>query len=113
MFIKDIDILLGEGNRIVNEILIVDTVMANYTNKLTNGIFIPPYRLHNDVEDNTLKMLLKYLGGFIDIENPVDDVRTKIKHDFGLLEKFNGYKQNQAFLKIKKTLEEAMASTSV
>ena len=66
--------------------------MSNYTNKLTNGIFLPPYRLHNDSDDQILKMLLKYIGGFIAIQNPVEDVRTKIKHDFGLLEKFNGYK---------------------
>ena len=94
MFIKDIEILLGQGKRHVNDILIVDTQMSNYTNKLTNGIFLPPYRLHNDVDDTILKVLLKYLGGFVDISNPVEDVRSKIKQDFGLLEKFNGYKQN-------------------
>ena len=111
LYVKDIGILLGAGKRVVNDVLIVDTQMSNYTNKLTSGIFIPPYRLHNDSDDQVLKMLLKYLGGFIDQTNPIEDVRAKIKHDFGLLEKFNGYKQNQAFVKIKKTLEEAMAST--
>ena len=36
------------------------------------------------------------------------DFRVKIKQDFNLLAKFNGLKQTQAFLKIKKTLEEVM-----
>ena len=49
---------------------------------------------------------------FVDTKNPVDDFRSKIKMDFGLLEKFNGFKQTVAFNKIKRTLEEAMETTS-
>lgn len=56
-----------------------------------------------------LNILLKYLGQFVFPEDkkPVD-VKNKIKVDFDLLEKFNGYKQTQAFLKIKKTLQDVM-----
>ena len=62
---KDIEILVGQGKRLVNDIIIVDSQMSNYTNKLTNGIFVPPFRLHNDLDDDILKMLLKYLGSFV------------------------------------------------
>ena len=66
------------------------------------------YRLHQDDNDQMLKTLLKYLGEFLFPADPLDDVRIKIKYDFDLLDKFNGFKQTQAFLKIKKTLQEAM-----
>lgn len=82
--------------------------MCNFTNRLTNGIFLPCYRMHEDENDVMLRTLLKYLGTFIMPQEPLHDFRTKIKKDFGLLEKFNGFKQTQAFLKIKKTLEEVM-----
>ena len=66
------------------------------------------YRLHSDDEDNMLKILLKYLGEFILPLSSNVDIRNKIKEDFDLLEKFNGFKYTQAFLKIKRTLEEVM-----
>ena len=80
--------------------------MSSFTNRLTNGIFVPCYRLHLDSEDNTLKSLLKYLFEFIQTQEI--DFKAKIKDDFKLLEKFNGYKQTQAFFRIKKTLDEVM-----
>ena len=49
---------------------------------------------------------------FVNPLNPIEDFRNKIKLDFGLLEKFNGFKQTVAFNKIKKTLEEAMETNS-
>ena len=69
---------------------------------------MPTYRLHEDKSDQALKLLLRYLADFIFPESPLTDVRAKIKGDFGLLDKFNGFKQTQAYLKIKKTLEEVM-----
>jgi hypothetical protein len=52
-----------------------------------------------------LNILLKYLGQYVLPEDKKTvDVKNKIKVDFDLLDKFNGYKQTQAFLKIKKTL---------
>ena len=63
--------------------------MSNFTNRLTNGIFLPCYRMHEDENDVILRTLLKYLGSFLQ----ESDFRTKIKNDFGLLEKFNGFKQ--------------------
>jgi hypothetical protein len=105
-FVKNIEIL--GGNREQSEILIVDSQMSNFTNRLTNGVFLPCYRMHEDEGDRMLEVLLKYLGEFILPSSPLMDFRQKIKEDFGLLEKFNGFKQTQAFLKIKKTLEEVM-----
>lgn len=64
--------------------------MSNFTNKLTNGIYLPPYSLHDDKDDQMLKILGHYLVSFKDIP----DVRPKIKVDFDLLTKFNGFKQN-------------------
>ena len=67
--------------------------MSNYTNRLTNGIFVPLYRLHEDPEDAVLEILLKYLGDFILADPAIEDFRNKIKEDFKLLEKFNSFKQ--------------------
>jgi hypothetical protein len=39
--------------------------MQNFTNRLTNGVYFPMYRLHSDDEDDMLKLMLKYLGEFI------------------------------------------------
>jgi len=61
--------------------------MQNFTSKLTNGVFLPAYRLHEDATDNLLKSLLVYLLSFIRFN--ITDVRQKIKKDFNLLEKFN------------------------
>ena len=66
--------------------------MSNFTNRLTNGIFLPCYRMHEDESDKMLMVLLKYLGSFIYSSEPLSDFRTKIKQDFGLLERFNGFK---------------------
>ena len=67
--------------------------MSNYTNRLTNGIFVPLYRLHEDPTDGALEILLKYLGDFVLADPAVEDFRTKVKEDFKLLETFNGFKQ--------------------
>jgi hypothetical protein len=76
--------------------------MSNFTNKLTNGIYLPPYSLHDDKNDKILQTLGHYLLSFSDIT----DVRAKIKVDFDLLTKFNGFKQNQAFMKIAQRTQE-------
>ena len=44
--------------------------------------------------------MLKTLGQYLLSFSNVPDVRAKIKVDFDLLTKFNGFKQNQAFIKI-------------
>lgn len=54
--------------------------MQNFTHYLTNGIYLPPYRLNMDYNDELLKYLGEYLMEFINI----DDVRRKIKFDFEL-----------------------------
>lgn len=83
--------------------------MHNFTNRLTNGIFVPGFKIHEDNTDTILKSVLKYLGEFIFTRhNQQLDIKSKIKLDFDLLTKFNGFKQTQAYFKIKKTLEEAM-----
>ena len=64
--------------------------MQNFTSKLTNGVFLPAYRLHEDQTDQLLKSLLAYLLSFERLN--LTDVRHKIKGDFNLLEKFNDYK---------------------
>ena len=76
--------------------------MSNFTNKLTNGVYLPPYNLHDDKNDRMLKELGHYLLSF----SQVPDVRAKIKVDFDLLTKFNGFKQNQAFMKIAQRTQE-------
>lgn len=92
-FFKNIEILIDKGGRSNQDVLIIDTQMANYTNRLTNGIFVPLYRLHEDPDDAVLTTLLKYLGDFILADPAVEDFRTKVKEDFKLLEKFNSFKQ--------------------
>ena len=101
---KSLEVLTGEGGRTEKDIIIVDIEMHSFTNRLTNGLLVPTYKINDQQSDNILLVLLKYLSTFVDLE----DVRLKIKLDFNLLEKFNGFKQTLAFLKIKKTLEEAM-----
>lgn len=68
--------------------------MRNYTNRLTNGIYLPQFSLHDDDE------ILQYLSNYLVNFEKVVDVRTKIKTDFNLLNLFNNFKQNQAFQKI-------------
>ena len=70
--------------------------MHNFTKQLTNGIYIPPYRIHRDHDDFFLKYLCEYLLEFVG----VIDVRQKIKNDFGLDQPFEESKQNKAFHKI-------------
>lgn len=72
-FVKNIEIL--GGNRKQGDILIVDSQMSNFTNRLTNGIFLPCYRMHEDENDVMLKTLLKYLGEFIFPDEPLPDFR--------------------------------------
>ena len=62
--------------------------MESFTNKLTNGIWLPSYRLDKDEKDDTLLILLKYLLEFKDYS----DIRVKIKSDFNLVKKFNEQK---------------------
>jgi hypothetical protein len=64
--------------------------MSNFTNKLTNGIYLPMYSLHDDKNDIMLKSLSQYLHSFT--KPGISDVRAKIKVDFDLLTKFNGFK---------------------
>lgn len=104
------DVLTGEGGRQEHDIIMVDTELVSFTNRLTNGVFCPSFKLHEDPQDVTLKILFKYLYTFVCAEQPVDDIRKKIKADFKLLDKFNSFKQTQAFLRIKKTLDEVMES---
>ena len=66
--------------------------MANFTNRLTNGIWLPTYRIIDDSEDDALKSLIKYLLEFVNIDE-LPDVRVKIKTDFDLVGKFNNQKQ--------------------
>ena len=67
-------------NRKKEQVIIVDTNMHNFTLQLTNGIFIPSYRVHNDHEDTFLNSLREYLLEFVGVL----DVKQKIKNDFGL-----------------------------
>jgi hypothetical protein len=87
-YVKNIDILTGSGNRNPSDIVIVDSQMSNFTNKLTNGIYLPPYSLHDDKNDKILQTLGHYLLSL----SETADVRAKIKVDFDLLTKFNGFK---------------------
>ena len=85
-YVKSLDILTA--NRQEKDIIIVDNHMANFTNRLTNGIWLPTYRIIDDSEDHTLKILIKYLLDFSNVES-LPDVRVKIKTDFDLVGKFN------------------------
>jgi len=62
--------------------------MQSFTTRLTNGIFIPSYRTSEETDDIVLKSLLKYIDSY----SNVDDFRQKVKNDFNLLSKFNGFK---------------------
>lgn len=55
------------ANRQEKDLIIVDNHMANFTNRLTNGIWLPTYRIIDDSEDDTLKILIKYLLSFSDV----------------------------------------------
>jgi hypothetical protein len=59
-YLKNIDLLTKE--RKLNDIIMVDSIMSNYTNRLTNGIYLPPYSLH--IDDTILKELTNYLLSF-------------------------------------------------
>ena len=66
--------------------------MSNFTNKLTNGLYLPPIRFSSSQEyDVCLKSLLKYLTSFV-LEPNEKDVRNLIKVDFDLLNRFNNNK---------------------
>lgn len=64
--------------------------MSSFTKSLTNGVFLPSYRIHEDNNDFLLSSLQNYLLSFVMLE--VLDVRSKIKLDFEMLKKFNGLK---------------------
>lgn len=64
--------------------------MQNFTNKLTNGIFLPYFNPSEFGQDIALPSLLRYLLSFI--AQDISDIRNKIKYDFDLLTKFNEYK---------------------
>jgi TFIIF-interacting CTD phosphatase-like protein len=64
----------------LDDIIIVDTNMHNYTLHLTNGIYLPPYTIDKDSSDKWLLMLGSYLKEF----NKISNVREKIKRDFDL-----------------------------
>lgn len=65
LFIKNIDIL--SENRSKDDLILIDTNMHNYTVHLTNGIYLPPYNVDKDQEDNWLLHLGHYLLGFINV----------------------------------------------
>ena len=109
---KNIELLVDKGGRKKEHILYLDTDMDSFTFSLTNGIYVPPFLLADYGTDFTLKSLMKYLGQFIDPIFDIRDLRVKIKADFNMLEKFNGFKQTQAVLKIKRTLEETMGEVN-
>ena len=77
LLIKNLEVLLG-GRKLEN-ILIVDTNMHHFTKQLTNGIFVPSYRIDRDNNDFILKYLKNYILEFVE----VNDVKVKIKNDFG------------------------------
>jgi hypothetical protein len=52
-------------NRLKDDIILVDTNMHNFTTNLTNGIFLPPYALDKDHEDQWLLSLGHYLKTFV------------------------------------------------
>lgn len=52
--------------------------MHSFTLQLTNGIYLPQYRLDRDSKDDLLKYLGEYLLEFV----AISDVREKIKKDF-------------------------------
>lgn len=89
-FAKNLEILTGYGSRTNQDIIIVDCQMSSFTKSLTNGVFLPSYRIHEDKNDFILNSLQNYLLSFVMLE--VIDVRSKIKLDFEMLKKFNGLK---------------------
>jgi hypothetical protein len=91
-FVKNMELLIGEGQRSEKDIIFLDTEMGSYTNRLTNGIYVPLFRASEYHSDSILKTLLKYLVEFTDPLFAISDVRAKIKTDFNLLGKFNSYK---------------------
>lgn len=77
--------LLTEG-RSLNDIIIVETYMGNYSQNLTNGLFIPTFHpLQSAQEDFWLAALSRYLATFEGVEN----VREKIRRDFELDQMFS------------------------
>ena len=87
--------VLTAGGRTEENIIFIDNTMSNFTNKLTNGIFVPAFLLSE--QDFILKSLQQYLINLYELK----DARQQIKTDFNLLNKFNNSKQNQAFFKIQ------------
>lgn len=109
-YVKNIDILCGKNSgRDASNIIVIDSQMTNFSNKLTNGIYLPPFRLNSVNDDICFNSLGNYLKTFImDDNKELIDVRLKIKTDFDLLTIFNNNKQSQSFNKIlKRTVEKS------
>ena len=100
LFEKDISALTG-CQRNLEDIVIVDTVIAHYTHNLTNGVFMPVYVPSSTlVEDKWLLDLSDYLNTLGDTDNCKERIRT----DFKLEEMFNECKQNKAVAKRQELL---------
>jgi hypothetical protein len=67
--VKSLELLLL--NRKIENIITVDNIMQNFTYQLTNGVYLPSYKVNQDFDDNYLISLLDYLMSFI----TVSDVR--------------------------------------
>lgn len=83
LYVKNIEALTF--NRSEKNIIFVDTSLSNFANRLTNGVWLPPVQMHSFEDDVALVSLLRYLLQLDDC----DDIRTKIKQDFGLTVKFD------------------------
>ena len=44
LYVKNIEVLTV--NRSEKDIIFVDTSLANFANRLTNGVWLPPYQVH-------------------------------------------------------------------
>jgi hypothetical protein len=71
--------LTGEGNRSEKDIIIIDNQMSNYTNRLTNGIFLPKYRMDKDYSDTILMDLLQYLLQFVPTQAQSENIPSDVR----------------------------------
>ena len=102
MQIKNLNILLE--NRTLDDIIIVDTNMHHFTLHLTNGMYLPPYAVEKDSEDEWLVHLCGYLLTFLGVSN----VREKIIREFNLDQMFEENRQTKACKSIKSNHEVIM-----
>jgi len=61
--VKSLEVL-AEG-RDEKEMIVLDNHMSSFTNKLTNGIFVPSFQLHDFDTEEVLPSLAKYLNSFV------------------------------------------------